>query len=225
LPTIKGTKFLFSNQDKDYELNIQRPLPNLYAYSILLSIAAAKAVGVEILESIKIIEDKFDLPGGRLSVFQGVKDTLIIDSTYNNSLEAISSILEMVSKISDSRRRVGIIGDIREQGDQAKDLHEKMAEEIMQNLDMAILIGPLTSRFVYPVLKEHKFNCESFETYTKAIDFILKNINNNDLILVKGSQNTLFLERVVEMLLKNKDDVKKLCRRGIFWDKKRASTS
>ena len=224
-PRIKDTTLKFSNEGEDYELKIKRPLPGIYAYSTLLSIAAAKAVGVEISESIKTIEDKFDLPGGRLSVFEGIKDCVIIDSTYNNNLEAISAILEMVSEISEGRRKGGIIGDIREQGEQAKGLHEKMAEKIMQNLDYVILIGPLTAKFVQPILEKHKFNSDSFETYGKAREHILKNIEKNDLILIKGSQNTLFLERAVELLLKNKKDVEKLPRRGVFWDNKRASTA
>ena len=49
-------------------------------------------------------------------------------------------------------------------------------------------------------------------------------IEDNDLVLVKGSQNTLLLERVVESLLKDPKDKNRLCRRGTFWDKQRAIT-
>ena len=39
---------------------------------------------------------------------------------------------------------------------------------------------------------------------------------------VKGSQNTIFLEIVVEALMKNKDKAGSvLCRRGKFWEKKK----
>jgi len=49
-------------------------------------------------------------------------------------------------------------------------------------------------------------------------------IKAGDLILVKGSQNELYLERVVELLLLNKKDKDLLPRRGSFWDKKRRNT-
>jgi hypothetical protein len=43
------------------------------------------------------------------------------------------------------------------------------------------------------------------------------------IVLVKGSQNTLFLEEGVKLLLKNSADVEKLCRQEPFWmEKKKA---
>jgi uncharacterized phage protein gp47/JayE len=45
------------------------------------------------------------------------------------------------------------------------------------------------------------------------------------LVLVKGSQNTLYLERVVELLLLDKRDREKLCRRGKYWDRVRQNAS
>ncbi|MEI6887316.1 MAG: hypothetical protein WCK31_03730, partial [bacterium] len=57
--------------------------------------------------------------------------------------------------------------------------------------------------------------------YSKYID---KQTFQNDylpVILIKGSQNTIFLEIVVEELLSNVIDKDKLCRRGKVWDKQR----
>ncbi|MCL5970759.1 MAG: hypothetical protein M1450_04650, partial [Patescibacteria group bacterium] len=72
-----------------------------------------------------------------------------------------------------------------------------------------------------PVLKKSKFNYYSYPNFSSAKKDLLNIISENDLILVKSSQNTLFLERAVEMLLKNPKDSVRLCRRGEFWDKKR----
>ena len=54
--------------------------------------------------------------------------------------------------------------------------------------------------------------------------WILKNeVKSGDLLLVKGSQNTLLLEIAVEMLMKNPADADKLLpRRSSYWDNKRA---
>jgi len=63
-----------------------------------------------------------------------------------------------------------------------------------------------------------------FQNTWEALDFIRDElIIGREIILVKGSQNTLFLEIVVEGLMKNpKDREKLLARRGKFWDGKRA---
>lgn len=41
------------------------------------------------------------------------------------------------------------------------------------------------------------------------------------MILFKGSQNTIFLEESLKPLLKDLNDVKKLCRQDEFWMEKK----
>ena len=48
-------------------------------------------------------------------------------------------------------------------------------------------------------------------------------MQKEDILLVKSSQNTLFLETTVEMLMAHPEDADDfLCRRGAFWDAKRS---
>ena len=220
-------KFLisFKYQSKGYRLTIANPLPEHFAYSFLLSIAVAKAYGIDIENSIKYLEEGFALPAGRMSVFKGIKNTVIIDSSYNNAtLAPILDLLSFIKEIGKQRRRIGIIGDMRELGTMSKIMHEEVAKTILSCLDMVILIGPLSQQYMLPILKKNHFTYYSFLNFTSAKSTILEIIKPKDMILVKGSQNTLFLERVVEMLLVNQNDRKKLCRRGDYWDRIREKT-
>jgi UDP-N-acetylmuramoyl-tripeptide--D-alanyl-D-alanine ligase len=128
-------------------------------------------------------------------------------------------LLSFVSEIGKQRRRVAIIGDMRELGTMSKLIHEKVAEKILNSLDMVILIGPLSQQYILPILKKHDFPVYSFLNFTSSKSTILEQIKPKDMILIKGSQNTLFLERAVELLLENPRDKDKLCRRGEYWDK------
>ena len=114
---------------------------------------------------------------------------------------------------------------MRELGSQSRATHEALAHKLMYAVDEVILIGPLLKNYAEPILKRKKFPYKSFLTFTDAKQAIKDTIRENDLILVKGSQNTLFLERVVEMLLAHGEDIDKMCRRGEFWDKKRVETA
>lgn len=220
--SISSFKVNFYRNRKNYDIKLNIPLPNHYAYSFLLSIAVCSKLGFSIEEAIKALEKNFSLPPGRMSVFEGIKETLIIDSSYNNAtLMPLLDILEMLKKIAGKRRKVAILGDMRELGTLSQTQHEIIAKKILETSDLAILIGPEMQKFVAPILKNNNFTFSDFSTFTNAKDEILKVIKSQDLILVKSSQNTLFLERVVEMLLKNVTDKEKLCRRGEFWDKKR----
>ena len=210
----------FKAEGKRYEIEIANPLPTHFAYSFMLAIAVAKAAGISIIDSIRSLENGFSLPPGRMSVFKGIKNTVLIDSSYNNAtLVPMLDLLSFVSEVGKQRRRLGIIGDMRELGTMSKLVHEKVAESILTSLDVAILIGPLSQQYILPILKKNNFPAYSFLTFTAAKSTILEQIKPKDMILIKGSQNTLFLERAVEMLLENAVDKNKLCRRGEYWDK------
>ncbi|HYM65647.1 MAG TPA: Mur ligase family protein [Candidatus Sulfotelmatobacter sp.] len=215
----------FKYKEKRYELKIDNPLPEHFGYSFILAIAVSKEAGVDIQDAISALEEGFYLPPGRMSVFKGIKDTIVIDSSYNNAtLTPILDLLAFVKDIGKQRRRIGIIGDMRELGTVSKPLHEEVAKKILETLDIAILIGPLSQQYILPVLKRNDFQAHSFINFTSAKSTILELIKPKDVILVKGSQNTLFLERAVELLLNDKKDVVKLCRRGEYWDKIREKT-
>ncbi len=220
-------KFLvvFIHNGTRYKVEIGNPLPKHFAYSFVLAIAVVSTKGVDIQRAIKTLQSDFSLPSGRMTVLKGIKDTILIDSSYNNAtLTPILDLLDFVFEIGKQRRRVGIIGDMRELGTMSKALHEEVAKKILTALDFAILIGPLSQKYIEPILKKNKFEYFSYLNFTQSKKTILENIKPKDIILIKGSQNTLFLERAVEMLLQNKEDVKKLCRRGEFWEKIRAKT-
>jgi UDP-N-acetylmuramyl pentapeptide synthase len=212
----------FIYKEQKYSIEIPNPLPTHFAYGFVLAIAAVSTKITDINFAIETLQKDFSLPAGRMTVFKGIKDTVLIDSSYNNAtLTPILDLLEFIKDIGKARRRVGIIGDMRELGTMSKLMHEEVAKKILTTLDFVILIGPMSQKFIEPILLKHKFNVMSFANYIQAREQILLAIQPKDMILIKGSQNTLYLERVVEMLLKERSDVEKLCRRGEFWDKLR----
>jgi UDP-N-acetylmuramoyl-tripeptide--D-alanyl-D-alanine ligase len=212
------TEFIYQN--KSYAIKLKQPLTEHFAYSIVLAIAVCSSLGIKIEETISSIERKFSLPAGRMTVFTGIKDSTIIDSSYNSSPLPLLDMLDFL-KSSKAIRKVAILGDMRELGILAKKFHEEAADKILKTADEAILIGPLMKEYAYPILIKNNFKAESFTSFTEGKDYIYNFIKEGDLVLAKGSQNTLYLERAVEMLLKNPKDKEKLCRRGNFWDKKR----
>ena len=212
-------------KEKSFPLIIMQPLPFHFVYEFLCAIGIALGVGLSIQEAIESLHQHFSLPPGRMSIFKGIKKTTIIDSSYNNAtLPPILDMLDFLRTLGFGKRKVAIVGDMRELGSQSKDAHEIVAQKILGTANKAILIGPLMKNYALPILQARKFDVASFDTFTQAREPILNAIKEKDVLLVKGSQNTLFLERVVEILLEDKKDVEKLCRRGEFWDRKRQNT-
>lgn len=215
-------EFVFLGEN--YSLVIPQLLPKYFMYSFGIAIAASFSAGVSIKDSVQVIESNFSLPAGRFSVLKGIKNSTIIDSSYNSSLTAAKGALETIDEIDTSRRKLGILGDMRELGSLSRLQHEDLAKIIIKTLDSVILIGEQMDSFVVPVLEQKNFQYKHFMNFTQAKSSILSDVKENDIVLIKASQNTLFLERVVDLILDNKEDKKLLCRRGVYWDKIRRNT-
>lgn len=180
---------------------------------------------LSLLDYLKIKLDpmfpKFDLAPGRSSIFKGIKGTTIVDSTYNANIGSMAVILDMFGKIS-VREKWVILGDMLEQGGEEKIEHEKLAELIASlNLKKAVLMGPRVSEYTYPKLKVlvgNKMEVIKFITPVEVLSCLKETLKGGETLLFKGAR---FLEGVIENLLLDKDDVKKLARREKIWEIRR----
>ena len=147
---------------------------------------------------------------GRSSYFEGKKGIAIVDSSYNAHMISMTSILDMAKRMHAERKWL-IIGDIVDQGSIEKEEHEKLAKLIADvKPDRVVLVGHRTKQYTAPKLKELGVSAVATTDPRKALSYIEKHITGRETLIFKGSQ---YLEWVVEKLLANPEDAKKLCRR------------
>lgn len=198
------------------------------------SLAAAKTVGkilgIPLATSNQQLATGFLRPPGRWSIFAGVNGSILIDSSYNASpvpmlsalkLLKMRSLLNEESPQQGVSRRIAVLGDMRELGELAKKYHREVAEKAYELADAVITVGELCKKY-FP---ENSKLIAQFDNSYQAGRFLQTYLRPGDLVLFKGSQNTIFLETAVEMCLANKKDAAKLCRRGRFWDRQRKTLS
>ena len=94
----------------------------------------------------------------------------------------------------------------------------------MANCDICYLFGTSTLTYTYPRLQTAKFPVYHFTEMKSLTTHLKQNLPPKSWVLIKGSQNTILLERAVEALLANPSDRKRLARRGHYWDTIRAHT-
>lgn len=207
--SVEGTEFKIKN--KRYVFKAL--LPKASFSSVLACLEMATYLGIQVDGNFS----KFELPPGRSNVFKGIKNTTIIDSTYNTGLAAMTVVLAMFGEIQADKKWV-ILGDILEAGRQEREEHEKLAQEIIKAApDRIILMGPRISKYTYPVLSKHfglKIPLVHFHNPKDVLTYLENNISGNELLLFKGAR---FLEGVIEHLLADKNDVSKLPRREKIW--------
>jgi len=219
--SVKGTTFEFETDLQKVKIFLKNQiLPQEYREVFAASLLVAKALNLDIQKSAKALEDDFQLPRGRGTIFQGKKDLLIIDSSYNSSAKSTLAYLELLGKLSKETKRksVFLMGDMRELGVTAEVEHKRVAKKINEVVDELYCVGPLTEKYIMPEIPR-KIPVHWFSDAKSAGDHINKNVLKGSLLLVKGSQNEIFLEEAIKLLLKDSVDIKKLCRQGEYWKK------
>lgn len=150
------------------------------------------------------------LAPGRSSYFKGKKGIDIVDSSYNAHLISVASILDMTKRMHADNKWL-VIGDIVDQGSIESEEHKKLAKLIAEvKPAKVILVGRRTKKYTAPELKKLGVSAVATLDPRKALEYIEKHISGNETLIFKGSQ---YLEWIIEKLLENPKDAKKLCRR------------
>jgi len=160
------------------------------------------------------------MPPGRSTVYKGLKNTKLIDSTYNANLSSMAAILSMFEDYKSDKKWV-VLGDMRELGNEDKEEHEKLAKILSKmNLQKIILMGPSITKYTYPHLKKLLDSDQKIiacENHSQTFEYLKQNIQGEEVILFKSSQSQVF-EGFIEPLLAYPDkDAKTLPRREITW--------
>lgn len=228
--TTKKTKFTYGVTTSKGErvLEVAFPgmiLPPASKESFGAVILAAHALGLKYTQIIESLTKNFTIPKGRSSVFSGIKGSLIIDSSYNSSKSTVLSFLDLLLDLKKrtGRAAVFLMGDMRELGNEARGEHEEVAHKIAEVVDQLYCVGSITQEYVVPIVKRYigrKNRTKKVEWYKNAVQAGLhmkEELPKDAIILVKGSQNTLYLEEAIKFLLENQNDVKFLTRQEDFW--------
>jgi UDP-N-acetylmuramoyl-tripeptide--D-alanyl-D-alanine ligase len=192
-------------------------LPEEVFYSITVTKKICEIMNISFDQSFS----KFNIPPGRGSIFKGIKNTTIIDSSYNISTGSAEAIISMYNSMN-AKKKWLIIGDIIDLGKITKEEHEKFAELIdSDGYEKIILMGPRVGRYTYPLLEKKitdKDKIQKFLEPRDALHYIKQNISGREVMLFKGAR---FMEGIIEHLLENKSDIEKLSRREKIWEIRR----
>lgn len=190
-------------------------LPQIYDISIGAAFALAKHLGLEKNQILENLSKNFQLPASRSSLLKGINNSTIIDSSYNSSPLATVELLKFLSIFSSPK--IAVLGDMRELGVASKQSHQHLYKSALKNADQIISVGSETSRYFGPKAKK-------FLYWWQASDYLKKHLPANSTILIKGSQNTIFLEEMVKEFIPSTHlnyylSNHLICRQSPYWTK------
>ncbi len=154
---------------------------------------------------------------GRMNILRGKNNITIIDDTYNSSPEAVKAALDTVYSL-EFEHKIAVLGNMNELGETSKALHNEIGSYCdPEKLDMVITIGPDSNNYLKAAADNRGCKTMAFDNPQELGEYLEKNAPNGSLILLKGSQNKVFLEEAVKLLLENESDRAKLVRQSSAW--------
>lgn len=184
------------------------------AKPVILAVAVADQLGYKVsakdMEAIRPFN-------GRMNPLPGIKDSLIIDDTYNASPTSVKAALDVVYSMN-APQKIAILGSMNELGNYEKEAHEEVGSYCdPAQLDMVVTIGPVAQKHLAKSATKKGCKVASFASPFDAGEFVAGELKKGALVLAKGSQNRVFSEESLKFLLKNPEDKKHLVRQSDYW--------
>lgn len=212
------TSFKISYNGSSYEIKLE----NIVGKSASYAIAAAFTVGLTFgMTPQKIVENicaHYKNPPGRENIIYGIKDSFILDDTYNASPQAMEEALHTLNTLN-AKRKIAVLGDMLELGIHTLEAHEKIGKEAAKIVNLLITVG-VRGKLIAEAAKKNgldKKNIYSFDTLEETAAFLQKIIKKDDLILIKGSQ-AVRMEKITKSIMLEPEKAKEfLVRQSPKW--------
>lgn len=217
---IRGLSFKLNYKGTSLPVRLNRILAKHQIYSALAAAAVGVDFGLNLVEIGAALEN-FSMPYGRMNLIPGIKNTFIIDDTYNSSPASAAAALEALGEIR-SQRKIAALGDMLELGEETESGHKKVADKFLEiGGNIFIAVGKRMQSAVLE-LEAKRFRSEDvfvFDDPMQAGRKLQEIIREGDLVLVKGSQG-MRMEKIVEEIMaepRKADEL--LCRQSQHWKK------
>lgn len=206
---IKGVSFKLSYEGTTLPVRLMKSVGRPQIYAVL----AAAAVGIQFDMNLVEIADalkNFQAPTGRLNLIDGVKNTVIIEDSYNSAPQSALAALEVLEKIS-ARRKIAALGDMLELGEETEKGHREVGRRAAEVVDILFAVGERAKFIADSAEKaglDKKF-IRCYNDFSEAKIPIQNMLQEGDVILIKGSQGAR-MERISKEIMRHPEEAEKL---------------
>jgi UDP-N-acetylmuramoyl-tripeptide--D-alanyl-D-alanine ligase len=202
----KGVSFKVNYSGKVFPINLTGVLGEQYIYPVLISLAIADSIDVSVVDAVSSLINFSPAPG-RIRIIEGLKNSTILDDTYNASPVAVDKALHILKEIETTGKKIAVLGDMLELGKYTASEHKKVGELVYDlKIDILVAVGLRSEAIAEKAIEVgmKKDNVYVFRKSYEALHLVEELISENDVVLVKGSQS-IRMEKIVEAVMKNPD--------------------
>ena len=195
--TESGMNFRLQTPDSAYDIT----LPVMGMHNVK---NAAAAIGVAIMlgaDSSAVIEEMASFGGVKMRQ-QIIKRNgyTIIDDSYNANPDSMKAGLKVLDKFVCEGRRVALLADMKELGDDEVKFHNEMGMVVAKlNVDVLITVGVLAENISIKASENNKLITKHVASNEEATAFLKEELKSGDVLFVKGSRS-MALDEVIKAL-------------------------
>lgn len=181
--------------DKEYDVYV--PVAGShFVLNALIAIQTGLCLGIDIDACIEGVKS-FTLTKNRNDIIRLRNDIQLIDGTYNANVDSMKASIDVLGGYN--TRKIAVLADMLELGEYEEELHREVGNHInKKNIDMLVTVGNASSY----INDEFKGVSYHFGTNDEVKEFLIKEVKDQDVLLLKGS-NSMKLKEVVEYLKEN----------------------
>ena len=206
---IKGISFKLSYEGTTLPVRLIRSVGRPQIYAVLAATAVGIHFDMNLLEIAEALKD-FQAPAGRLNLIEGIKNTVIIEDSYNSAPQSAIAALEVLEKI-EARRKIAALGDMLELGEGTEEGHREVGRYVAEMADILFAVGE-RAKFIADEAERTGLDKNKIFCYTDSSEAkipIQNMLQEGDVILIKGSQGAR-MERISKEIMRNPEDAEKL---------------
>ncbi len=216
----EGLEFTLTHGADAVVVHVSGSLGVQHAYNYAAAIAIGSIFGIPLTECAESLRAHVP-PPGRMRLVAGLKDTLIIDDTYNASPVAMERAIQSLKEVRTNGRKIAVLGDMMELGQYSVEAHEKAGHQIGRVADMLFTVGirarGIAEGAMAVGMKESAIR--QYEDARLAGKELEEMLEENDIVLIKGSQS-IRAERAVEEIMAHPEAAADLLvRQDKMWQK------
>ncbi|MDT9336121.1 UDP-N-acetylmuramoyl-tripeptide--D-alanyl-D-alanine ligase [Clostridium perfringens] len=188
-----SSKFTVYDGEKEEEFSLDMPGEHNIS-NLMLGIAIAKELGVS-FEEMKRGLNNIEATSMRLELIK--KDGFsILNDCYNSSPVAVKSAIDVMKNIK-GKRRIAVLGTMRELGHKSEEAHEEIGKYAKENgIEKVLCFGDFSEN----IKEGYGEGCTVYKNKEELINDLLNIICEGDIILVKASRSLKF-EEITKALL------------------------
>lgn len=186
------------------EVNFTIPMIGSYnVYNALSALAVGDIYHIPVDQMKNALAD-FSLTKNRTEWLHAPNGARILSDVYNSNPTAVKEVVTAFAEVPTTGRRMIVLGDMLELGEQAQEMHEQLADSIDETkISDVYLVGPLMAALGKKL--QSKFDNTKLHLYqpdelSRLTDDLKASLTSEDVVMLKASHG-IHLEEVLRNLV------------------------